>query len=254
MSKESLSKHYERKYAHESAASSIELIKKTKTPSSRFEAVVKFFPRHFKGGAVLELGAGNGNVAKTLLASPELKISSYAMGDISLPRLEGVAKNIGDKRVSISKIDAENISESEYEKYDAVIMVALIEHLLDPLRGMQTVRKLLKPGGFVYIDTPNMAKYTRRIKLLMGSFPSTASKNEGLTTYAGEPVDLHDEGHLHYFTYRSLSLMLTERCDFSRVIKHAYSGGRLPLGKYVFSLLAALRPELFSELALVAYR
>jgi len=253
MSKESLNEHYERKYAHESAASSIELIKQTNTPSSRVEAVVKFFPKYFKGGDVLELGAGNGNVAKTLLAS-DLKISNYALGDISLPRLEGVAKNIGDKRVSIYKIDAENIPESEYEKYDAVIMIALIEHLIDPLRAMQTVRKLLKPGGFAYIDTPNIAKYTRRIKLLLGRFPSTAAKNEGLTTYEGGPVDLHDEGHLHYFTYRSLSLMLTERCAFSRVTKHAYPSVRAPLGKYVFGLLAAVRPELFSELVLVAYK
>jgi len=254
MSKELLSKHYERKYAHESAASSIELIKKTKTPNSRFEAIVKFFPKYFNGGAVLELGAGNGNVAKTLLAAPELKISSYAMGDISLPRLEGVMKNIGDKRVSISKIDAENIPESEYEKYDAVIMVALIEHLIDPLRAMQTIRKLLKPGGFAYIDTPNIAKYTRRIKLLMGRFPSTAAKNEGLTTYEGGPVDLHDEGHLHYFTYRSLSLMLTERCQFSRIVRLGYSSARLPLGKYVQSFLVKSRPELFSELAVIAYK
>jgi len=117
-------------------------------------------------------------------------------------------------------------------------MVALIEHLIDPLRAMQRIRQLLKPGGFAYIDTPNIARYTLRLKLLMGRFPSTASMNEGLTTYSGKPTDLYDEGHLHYFTYRSLSLMLTERCGFSRVVKLAYPGGRRPLGKQTHNFLA----------------
>lgn len=252
MSKEALKEHYERKYFHESTAKSIKPIRTTKIPTSRFEAVVRFFPQYFKAGDVLEIGAGSGNVAKTLLSS-KMKISCYAIGDISLARVEGLRRNLDDSRVKIMEIDAENISQSEYGNYDAVIMVALIEHLIDPLRAMQKIRKVLKPGGFVYIDTPNIARYTQRIKLLLGRFPSTASKNEGLTTFSGKPVDLYDEGHLHYFTYRSLSLMLSERCGFSRVIKLAYPGGRIPLGKHVHNLLATMWPELFSELAIIAY-
>ncbi len=247
-----LQDHYERKYAHEVDASAIESISHVTSPVTRYEAVVKFFPRYFKGGAILEIGAGSGSVAKTLLES-DLAVSSYTLSDISLPRIEGLKKNLHDDRVSILKLDAEHIPESEYGRYDAVMMIALIEHLLDPLRAMQHIRKLLKPGGFVYIDTPNIAKYSRRLKLLMGRFPSTASKNEGLATYAGQPVDLYDEGHLHYFTYRSLSRMLTERCGFSRIFKHGYPTGWMPLGPQIHNLLADALPELFSELVVVAY-
>jgi len=252
MPNEALQGHYERKYADESKATSIEPIVTTSAPRSRAEAVVKFFPRFFKGGDVLEIGAGDGRVAKAMLSS-DLAVSSYTLGDISSPRLEGVQRNLDDSRARILELDAENVPESEYGKYDAVIMLALIEHLIDPLRAMQGIGRLLKPGGFVYIDTPNMAKYTRRIKLLFGRFPATASWNEGLTTYSGESVDLHDEGHLHYFTYRSLTLMLVKMCGFSNVIKLAYPGGETPLGRHVHYCLAALRPELFSELAVVAY-
>jgi SAM-dependent methyltransferase len=150
-------------------------------------------------------------------------------------------------------MDVEDIPECMQGNYDAVIMVALIEHLIDPLRAMQRIRQFLKPGGFVYIDTPNIAKYTQRVKLLLGKFPSTASMNEGLTTYEGAQCDLYDEGHLHYFTYRSLSLMLTERCGFSEVVKLGYPAGRKPLGKYIHNVLATIWPELFSELAIIAY-
>ncbi len=252
MSTKTLKEFYESKYAHESEANSIENIPITNTPTSRFEAVVKFLPDYFEGGSVLEIGAGSGNVAKTLLSS-EMKISSYTLGDLSLARVQGLQKNLDDNRVKVMAIDAANMTEEQYGKYDAVIMIALIEHLIDPLGAMQEIRKLIKPGGFIYIDTPNIAKYTRRLKLLLGKFPSTSSQNEGLTTYSGEPADLHDEGHLHYFTYRSLSLMLTERCNFSRVVKLGYPVGNMPLGKHVHNRLARMWPELFSELAIIAY-
>ena len=252
MAKEILQQHYERKYADEMTTRSIESISKTRIPISRFEAVVKFFPQYFEGGDIIEIGAGSGNVAKTLLTS-EVNICNYTLSDISMARVEGIRRNLDDDRVKILEIDAENISHSEYGNYDAVIMIALIEHLIDPLRAMQEVRKLLKPGGFVYIDTPNIAKFTQRIKLLLGRFPSTASMNEGLTTFSGEPADLYDEGHLHYFTYRSLSLMLLERCGFSRVSKLGYPGGSKPLGKEIHHHLATIWPNLFSELAIIAH-
>jgi hypothetical protein len=133
-------------------------------------------------------------------------------------------------------------------------MIALIEHLIDPLGTMSKIKKLLKPDGFVYIDTPNIAKYTRRIKLLLGKFPSTASKNEGLTTYSNEPVDLFDEGHLHYFTYRSLSLMLTERCGYSHVVKLGYPDGRVLIEDNINIFIATKWPEMFSELVVLVYR
>jgi 2-polyprenyl-3-methyl-5-hydroxy-6-metoxy-1,4-benzoquinol methylase len=252
MTKETLKKHYERKYSSESSVSSVELIRTVTIPTSRFEAVVKFFPMYFKGGDIIEFGAGNGNVAKTLLKS-ELKIASYTLGDISLSRLKGLLRNLEDGRVTVLPIDAEDIPESADGNYDAIIMIALIEHLIDPLGAMQRIRQLLKPGGFVYIDTPNIAKYTQRVKLLLGRFPSTSSMNEGLTTYSGAHATLYDEGHLHYFTYRSLSLMLTERCGFSRVVKLGYPAGRNPLGKHVHNYCATFWPELFSELAIIAY-
>ena len=252
MSKDTLKDHYERKYSHESTANLIESIKTTNAPTSRFEAVVKYFPKYFKDGDVLEIGAGRGNVAKALLSS-DIKVTSYNMSDLSVARIEGIRKNLDDTRVKVMEMDAENINESEHGKYDAVIMIALIEHLVDPLRAMQEIRKVIKPGGFIYIDTPNIAKYTQRIKLLLGRFPSTASMNEGLTTFSGEPADLYDEGHLHYFTYRSLSLMLTERCGFSKVIKLGYPGGFKPLGKQAHNFLANMWPEMFSELAIIAY-
>ena len=142
----------------------------------------------------------------------------------------------------------------EHEQaHDTVILLALVEHLFDPLRAMAGVRRMLRPGGFAVVDTPNVAKYTRRVKLLAGYFPATASHGEGLVTYDGGPVDLHDEGHLHYFTYRSLEQMLLTRCGFSRVERVPYVTAPHLFGRRIDVALARRWPTLFAELCVVAW-
>jgi len=221
------------------------------SPTNRFEAAVALLPPRLQAGAdLLELGAGDGVVAESLRAGG-VPFGSYTIGDISDGRLAGLRRNLSDERYRFVQADADKVTATVEGTFDAVVMVALIEHLVDPLRAMSDIHAVLKPGGFVYIDTPNIAKWTRRVKLAAGRFPSTGSQNEGLTTYTGEPSDLYDEGHLHYFTYRSLRLMLTQRCGFSRVEEMGYYiDRRLPaLGHR----LAAMRPSVFSEIVMVAY-
>lgn len=248
-----LREHYEWRYAGDSQTSSIDCIPRTPYPRDRFEAAVLFLPRLLKGGDVLEIGAGTGHIAKTLLQSVPA-ISSYTLSDLSRPRVEGIRRSVDDARVSTVELDAEEMPASMEGRFDAIVLIALIEHLVDPIRAMRNIRRALKPGGFVYVDTPNIARYTQRLKLLAGRFPSTGSKNEGLTTFEGEVSDLYDEGHLHYFTFRSLSLVLKDFCGYSRVEKMPYPGGFMPLGRRAHNALARMWPEMFSELLVVAYK
>jgi SAM-dependent methyltransferase len=250
-----LESHYDTKYEGERSGASGQIVEYRSFPSNRHEACLRFFLSRFKGGDILELGAGSGLLARSLIAHG-LKFDSYTLSELSDARLEGLLRAFKDPRIRVLKLDAESLLDDKFPTYDAIIMLALIEHLIDPLGAMQQLRKLLKPGGFVFIDTPNIAKFTRRAKLLLGRFPATASRNEGLTTYEGNVVDLYDEGHLHYFTFRSLSLMIINRCGFSRVEKVGYFIG--PNGQRIFGhklgdALARLWPEMFSEIVLVAY-
>jgi len=255
VSKERLESYYDTKYYAEASAQLDSVLEYAICPSNRFESCLKFFLRRFQNGDLLELGAGSGLVARSLIAHG-LKFNTYTVSEFSSMRLKGLSQSFNDARIRVIGLDAESVPEEEYGKYDAVIMIALIEHLIDPLGSMQRIRKLLKPGGFVFIDTPNIAKFTRRAKLLLGRFPATAARNEGLITYEGRLVALHDEGHLHYFTFRSLSLMLIERCGFSRVEKLGYfvgPNGQRIVGHKLADRLARFWPELFSEIVLVAY-
>jgi ubiquinone/menaquinone biosynthesis C-methylase UbiE len=86
MSNLSLKEHYERKYQEENIVESIPSINEVDIPRDRFEAALKFFPKYFKGEEILELGAGDGRVAKALLLKDQ-SIQKYTLGDISRPRL-----------------------------------------------------------------------------------------------------------------------------------------------------------------------
>lgn len=253
MTSDRLSEHYDLKYGQEDGQTAAPVMPMpTGLPTDRYTGALSFLPPRLTDDSdVLELGAGSGVVAESLRQGGA-RFRSYTLSDMSEVRASALARKFPDPRFSAAQVNAENAAESlAGRQFDAVIMIALIEHLVDPLRAMEKLHGLLKPGGFVYIDTPNIAKWTRRVKLAMGKFPSTASTDEGLRTYYGEPVDLHDEGHLHYFTFGSLERMLTQRCGFSRCERLGYYiDGRAPA---VGHRLAARRPELFSEIVMIAY-
>jgi SAM-dependent methyltransferase len=245
-------RHYDAKYAHEASARAPGSVARAAFPTTRYEACLGTLLDRFHGSALIEVGAGNGLLARSLLDAA-LPVQTYVATELSRSRLAGLERSLVDPRVRVCMLDVERPGDEHLARYDAVVMLALIEHLFDPLRAMSQVRAMLRPGGFVYLDTPNIAKWTRRLKLLAGRFPSTASRDEGLLTYAGAPADLHDEGHLHYFTYRSLSRMLIERCGFARVEKVPYASPPQLLGRRAGHALARAWPELFAELAIVAY-
>ena len=236
-----LKQFYDNKYTKAISASVIDY---NRHPISRYEAAVKYFSDNFNGESILEIGCGNGCVAHSILK--HANVSRYVATDLSNNRLKGIAKT---SRLEVMRIDAERFDFSAIGTFDAIIMIAVIEHLVDPLKVMRNIKAALKPGGFVYIDTPNIADYGSRFKLLTGRFPSTASKDEGLTTYDNHRVAMYDEGHLHYFTYRSLAGMMLY-AGFASA-KYHYPVGRLMLGRAAHYLLSRLWPEMFSPVVLI---
>ncbi len=100
------------------------------------------------GGLVLEVGCGSG------LFLRHLREAGYAV--------EGVETSSADVRYARDQIGLtvfEGALETlplERGHYDAVVMVYVLEHILDPAATLERIHSLLKPGGWVVLGLPVM--------------------------------------------------------------------------------------------------
>jgi SAM-dependent methyltransferase len=232
-----LVEHYDTKYSDEAAPRPVDIVD---SPRDRFQMLVKVASEGARG-RYLEIGAGNG---ATVISLANL-YDDIAVTELSQTRAQSLSRSLGaysNVRVLCHDLESQPLPFPD-DHFDTVAMCAVIEHLVDPISALVEVRRVMRPGGRLLLDTPNIAKWTRRVKLALGYFPATASTDEGLVTYDGKtPTDLHDEGHLHYFTFRSLERICIDRARFSRVIRRGY--GRNPLSQRWATM--------FSEIFLVA--
>lgn len=132
--------------------------------------------------------------------------------------LEYSSVRLAQAKVNLSSLDftpilgsAEDLAILEENSVDRIVTADVIEHIPDVYAASQEMFRVLRPGGWLIINTPNVAFIKKRVLLMFGRFPSTSQPNEGL----GSDV-LFDGGHLHYFTFRSLRLLL-ERVGFVMV-------------------------------------
>jgi SAM-dependent methyltransferase len=242
-----LVEHYDQKYQHSDYAT-VRAVPLVPCPQNRFEMAV--LKASSEGGRYLEIGAGSGNIALTVLESyDELVLTE--LSNIRTIELKKLFKKYEKVKVIQHNLDTNSLDyPSNY--FDTVLLVAVVEHLVDPIMCLKELCRVLKPRGRLIIDTPNIAKWTRRLKLLLGYFPSTASLDEGLLSYDTKiPTDLYDNGHMHYFTFRSLSRLCIERCGFNRVERFGYGSWKSIRSPY---LLCKMFPSLFSEVFIVVYK
>jgi SAM-dependent methyltransferase len=238
---ERLRLHYDSKYASADWRT-VKPIPVMRNPVYRTENLVAIAAR-LSGGSYLEIGAGNGETILSLLDYYEHLVGTE-LSPVRARQLQLLFAQNPKVEILVNNVEQGGLPFPD-STFDAVAIVAVIEHTVEPIGVMREIHRVLKPGGRAIVDTPNIAKWTRRLKLLAGYFPSTASLREGLINYdLKNPTELHDEGHLHYFTFRSFSRIACERAGFERVEFRGY-------GK---TLLHRVWPEMFSELCVVLHK
>jgi 2-polyprenyl-3-methyl-5-hydroxy-6-metoxy-1,4-benzoquinol methylase len=79
---------------------------------------------------------------------------------------------LGDNGVRIIDYDPFGSSAALQEEFDAVTVMAVLEHYPHSLQGfMRNVLQTLKPGGRIYIEVPNIAYWPKRQAMLAGRSP-----------------------------------------------------------------------------------
>lgn len=171
-------------------------------PRGRVEAILAHAGQ---GQVVLDVGCGGGH----LLFQLRHRFAQLIGLEFSPHRLEQARLNLAGLPFTAMQGSAEAMTAVAGGSVDCVVSADTIEHVPDVYRAVAEIFRVLRPGGRLVINTPNIAFIKKRLLLLLGRFPSTSQRNEGL----GSDV-LFDGGHLHYFTFRSLSLLL-QRAGFS---------------------------------------
>jgi 2-polyprenyl-3-methyl-5-hydroxy-6-metoxy-1,4-benzoquinol methylase len=205
-----LEKSYSNVYANEPLGN-VELRIGT-WPKDRFEASVFFAGT---GNSVLDVGCGNGIVLYNLRD----KFRELHGIELSKERVDTAKRSLQGLNATVVQGNIEVGIDYDDEYFDAVICSDVLEHLVDVFSGFREMTRVVKKGGRLLINTPNVASLYRRGELLLGRFPSTSASNEGFDTQSES--ELLDGGHLHYFTFSMLE-KLYRQFGYSRIERFGF--------------------------------
>jgi SAM-dependent methyltransferase len=115
---------------------------------------LKALKRHVPGGRLLEIGCSTGflmNAARLEFEAHGVEPSAWA-ARIARERF-GLDVHAGPFETF----------EAPAGSFDAMLLVDVIEHVLDPRTVLQRAARLLRPGGVVYLVTPDINSLSARI-------------------------------------------------------------------------------------------
>jgi ubiquinone/menaquinone biosynthesis C-methylase UbiE len=161
------------------------------------------------GNRFLDVGAGSGAL---IWRAKEMGFSELYGIDVSknvIDKCRQYLKNHSVKaKLSRQNIDAGTSFKKNY--FDAITMIAVFEHIVDPHFVLSEVHRILKRNGQFIVEVPNVAFIPRRLSFLMGKLPKTSDEA------------VYTDGHLQFFTQHSL-VNLLEQHGF-RVVYKGSSG------------------------------
>lgn len=114
----------------------------------RLRSILSMIPS--KGGTLLDIGSGNGEIANVLRG----KWSHFTLVDVSAFLCENICKKYnGRNDVAVLQINGQSLPFAD-NSFDAVTMMDIIEHTADDRAAAKNAFQVLKPGGVLFISVP----------------------------------------------------------------------------------------------------
>lgn len=140
---------------------------------------LEFLSKQNPNSFLLDIGAGGGAIGKEL---KDRKFENLYAVEVDPLSREHIRQNY--------KMVAEDISTYSDKKFDLVLLLDVLEHIVNPQIILREVFKILNSGGHVLISLPNVAHWSVRFPLLFGSFNY---KERGIL----------DRTHVNFYTRQS---------------------------------------------------
>jgi methionine biosynthesis protein MetW len=147
-----------------------------------------------EGAAVLDVGCGDGKVARALAS----KNVTYRGIDISQDALD-LCKEQGFEAKFHNLDEPLPLADGSI---DAITIFEVLEHLFLPHTTIDELARVLKPGGLLIGSVPNIGEFANRLLLMAGYFNPGGSPVTSLRTPWKDP-------HIRFFTYQSMRAMLS---------------------------------------------
>jgi 2-polyprenyl-3-methyl-5-hydroxy-6-metoxy-1,4-benzoquinol methylase len=144
----------------------------------RVDLVRKHTP---KNGRILEIGSGHGFFVDMM------HLKKYDITGIEI----SIEKRIMSKKVTKVKILDVDINSKSLDigNFDTIVMFHVLEHIRDPIKFLQKVKKLLKSNGKLIVEVPNCDDFQLELNKSYKDF-------------------YWQRAHLHYFTPKNLKRVL----------------------------------------------
>lgn len=120
----------------------------------RYRDLLRSFEPFKSTGQLLDVGAGSGHFCQAALEGGwQAHATEYDEAAVASCRSKGVPTVLGP-------LDPEAY---EPHRFDLIHWAEVIEHILNPRHELQAFRRLLRPGGVVYVTTPNLNALVHRL-------------------------------------------------------------------------------------------